>query len=76
MPNLKLTTKDIGKVLLVNIPPNKRSRYRWITRINENGRFIARAPKIGVRIRDLDLKRNSDYGPERVLPVSARKWSH
>ena len=73
MPDLKLTTKDIGKVLLVNIPPNKQLRYRWITRINDNSGFIARAPKIGVKIRDLELKRNSDYGPERVLPISARK---
>ena len=60
--------KYIGKVILVKLPNNKRRRYRWITRKNENGRYYARAPKIGVLIRDLDLKRDKDFNKEVLLP--------
>ena len=63
--------KHIGKVILVKLPNNVRARYRWITRKNDKGRYYARAPKIGVLIRDLDLKRDSDYNKETLLPVNA-----
>ena len=63
--------KHIGKVILVKLPNNVRRRYRWITRKNEKGRYYARAPKIGVLIKKLDLKRDSDYGKETLLPVNA-----
>ena len=62
--------KHIGKVILVKLHNNLRSRYRWITRKNDKGRYYARAPKIGVLIRELDLKRDSDYGKETLLPVN------
>ena len=46
--------KHIGKVELVDLPNNSRPRYRWIVKKRDDGRYIARAPKIGVSIRDLD----------------------
>jgi len=62
--------KFIGKVLQVLLPKNKRPRYRWITR-KKGERYYARAPKIGVLIRNLKLTRNSDFGTERLLPTKA-----
>ena len=55
-------------VILVKLPNNKRERYRWITRKNENDRYYARAPKIGVLIRELNLKRDKDFNKEVLLP--------
>lgn len=60
--------KYVGKVLMVNLPNNKRPRFRWIVRKREDGRYIARAPKIGVLIRDLDKKLDEDYNKEQLLP--------
>ena len=61
----------VGKVILVNLPNIKRSRYRWIVRKREDGRFIVRTPKDGVLVRDLNKKRDSDYGKETLLPKGA-----
>ena len=58
--------KYVGKVLMVYLPNNKRPRFRWIVRKREDGRYIARAPKIGLLIRDLDKK--LDYNKEQLLP--------
>ena len=63
--------KYIGKIILVKLPNNKRKRYRWITRKNDKGRYYARAPKIGVLIRELNLKRDKDYNKETILPKNA-----
>tara|TARA_B100001057_G_scaffold456007_1_gene503009 strand:+ start:227 stop:526 length:300 start_codon:yes stop_codon:yes gene_type:complete len=60
--------KYLGKVIFVNLPNNKRKRYRWIVRKTENNRYVARRPKIGVLARDLNLKRESDYNKEVLLP--------
>ena len=60
--------KYVGKVLMVYLPNNKRPRFRWIVRKREDGRYIARAPKIGVLIRDLDKKLDEDYNKEQLLP--------
>ena len=67
----KLTTnldKYIGKVILVKLPNNKTRRHRWITRKNDKNRYYARAPKIGVLLRELNLKRENDYNKETMLP--------
>jgi hypothetical protein len=50
--------KYIGKIILVNLPNNKRPRKR------DDGRYIVKTPKIGVLIRDLKLKRYKDFGKE------------
>ena len=49
--------KHIGKVILVELPNNSRPRYRWIVSKRDDGKYIARAPKIGILIRDLNKKR-------------------
>ncbi len=61
----------LGKVILVNLPNTKRPRYRWIVRKRDDGRFIVRTPKDRVLIRDLRLKRDSDFGKESLLPKDA-----
>lgn len=68
MANKKL----VGKVLLIDLPNNKRPRYRWIVRVREDGRLIVRAPKVGVLIRDLDKKRDNDYNKEQLLPLNSK----
>lgn len=62
----------IGKVILVSFPNTKNPRYRWIVRKREDGRYIVRAPKINVAIRDLNLKREKDFGKEVLLPVGCK----
>ena len=47
-------------------------RYRWITSKRPDGRYIARAPKIGTRMADLKLLRDADYGKESLLPLGAK----
>ena len=64
--------KYIGKVILVNLPNNKRPRYRWIVRKRDDGRYIIRTPKIGILIRDLNLKRDKDFGKETLLPKNSK----
>ena len=67
--------KYVGKVILVNLPNNSRPRYRWIVSKRDDGKYIARTPKIGVLIRDLNKKRDTDYGMEHVLPKGFTFWN-
>ena len=67
--------KYIGKVLLVNLPNNSRPRYRWIVSKRDDGKYIARTPKIGVLIRDLNKQRHNDYGEEHALPKGFTFWN-
>ena len=62
----------VGKIVYVELPNTKRKRLRWIVRTREDGRYIIRTPKIGVLIRDLNKKRDSDYGKETLMPLSAK----
>ena len=64
----------IGKVVLVKLPKNDQPRYRWIVRKRDDGRYIVRTPRTGVLIRDLDFKRNSDFGREALLPLGSTKY--
>lgn len=66
--------KYIGKVLMVKLPNNSRPRFRWIVKKRDDGRYIARAPKIGVLIRDLDKKLDKDYNSENLLPKNFSFW--
>ena len=66
--------KYVGKVLMVQLPNNVRPRFRWIVRKRDDGRYIARAPKIGVLIRDLDKKLDKDYNSEQLLPKNFSFW--
>ena len=72
--NKKNFDKYIGKVAFLKLPNNNRPRYFWIVRKKENGRYIIRSPKNGVLIRDLFLKqlRNSDFGPEKIMPLNTK----
>ena len=67
--------KYVGKVLMVNLPNNSRPRFRWIVSKNDDGKYIARTPKIGVLIRDLNKKRDTDFGSEHVLPKGFTFWN-
>ena len=37
--------KNIGKVVLISLPNNKRPKYRWIIKKREDGRYVTRVPK-------------------------------
>lgn len=67
--------KYVGKVVLVNLPNNSRPRYRWIVSKRDDGKYVARTPKIGVLIRDLHKKRSIDYGGEHTLPNGFTFWN-
>ena len=73
---MNITKRHVGKVVLVKLPSSMRPKYRWIVRKRADGRFIARAPKMGTLIRNLDMKRGYEYGPERLLPKETKihKW--
>ena len=61
--------KNINKVILIN---KKRPQYRWIVRKREDGRFVARVPKAGVLLNELNLKRDKDFGKEILLPKDSK----
>lgn len=60
--------KNIGKVLLVYLPNNSRPTHRWIVSKRDDGRYIARAPKNGVLLRNLSKKLEKDYNSHHLLP--------
>jgi hypothetical protein len=66
--------KHIGKVVLISYPNNKRPRYRWVVKKRDDGRYIVRAPKIGVLIRDLLKLRDTDFNKETLLPKDAKVY--
>ena len=73
MGKRNLTKRDVGKVLMVYLPNNLNARFRWITKYNDRtGRFYARSPKIGVKIRNLKDKISSDYNKETLLPADTK----
>lgn len=50
-------------------PDAAHANLRWITRVNrDTGRAYARAPRAGVRLVDLRLRRDADFGAERIVP--------
>jgi hypothetical protein len=63
--------KHVGKILFVTIPGQTRRRWRWIVSKRPDGRYTAKAPKVGVAIRDLKKKRSADFGKEKLLPKGA-----
>ena len=67
--------KNIGKVVLLHLPKNKRPQYRWIITKRDDGRYITRSPKIGVLLNKLQLKRDCDYNKETLLPIGSKLYS-
>jgi len=65
----------VGKVILVKIPGTKIPVYRWVVKKREDGRYIVRAPKMGVAIKTLKELKNSDYGKEQLLHKDAKKYT-
>jgi len=68
--------KYIGKVILLHLPNNKHPRYRWIVRKRDDGRYIVRAPKIGTLRKDIDLKKDSDFNKETLLPKNSKIYEY
>jgi len=64
--------KYIGKIVYLKLPKNKWQKKFWIVRKNENGKYIIRSPKIGVLLNDLNKLRDSDYGPEKLMPIGTK----
>ena len=67
--------KNIGKVVFLTLPNTKRPQYRWIVRKRDDGRYITRAPKVGVLLKKLHLKRDDDFGKETLLPIGSKVYS-
>jgi len=59
------------EIVRVKVPGRNRTVYRMIVKKREDGRYIVRAPKNNVMIRDLFLMRDTDYGKESLLPIGA-----
>lgn len=67
----------IGKVIFVDKLPNvKYPQWRWIVRKRDDGRFIVRSPKYGVKISDFQKTRDRDFNKERLLPKGAVPWKY
>ena len=64
--------KYIGKVIYLKLPKNKWHQIFWIVRKNKNSKYIIRSPKIGVLLNDLNKLRDSDYGPEKLMPIGTK----
>lgn len=72
--NVYIMEKNIGKVIFMNLPNIKRPQYRWIIKKRDDGRYITRVPKTNVLLRELKMKRDSDYGKEVLLPIGAKPY--
>lgn len=66
----KLQSKDVGKVMFVHMSKTT-IVWRWIVE-QKGDRFYGRSPKVGVKIRDLKLCNDKDYGPKRLISLVAR----
>jgi hypothetical protein len=55
--------------------PNKSIRWVWLVKIRDDDRFVIRSPKIGVLVRELKLKRDKDFGPEKLAPKGTKIFS-
>jgi hypothetical protein len=53
---LELIQRDLMLLNCRTEPNNVRPRYRWIVSKIDDGKYIARTPKIGVLIKDLGKK--------------------
>lgn len=67
--------KNIEKVAFIHIPNTKRPQYRWIVKKRDDGRYVVRVPKVGVLLRELKLKRDSDYGKETLLHIGSKPYT-
>ena len=67
--------KNIGKIVLISLPNNKRPQYRWIIRKREDSRYVTRVPKVGILLKNLKLKRNNDFGKETLLPIGSKPFT-
>ena len=47
----KMNRRDVGEMHHMLIPGVKNLRYRWVTRMRDDGRCYGRTPKVGVLIR-------------------------
>jgi hypothetical protein len=73
----------IDKLEFVKMPNVQKPQWRWILRKTDNNRFIVRAPKTNILIKNLKYKREKDFKDEMLLPLGSiidpygkktRKW--
>lgn len=62
--------KNIGKVVLISLPNNKRPKYRWIIKKREDDRYVTRVPKVGVLLKNLKIQK---LNLNQKLKLSKRK---
>jgi hypothetical protein len=62
---------DIDKLVFVKMPNVQKPQRRWILRKTDNNRFVVRAPKINILIKNLKYKREKDFGGEMLLPLGS-----
>jgi hypothetical protein len=67
--------KHINKVIMVLLPNVKKPRWRWIVKKRDDGRYIVKIPKNDVLLRDLNKKRNKDFGNETLLPIGSKVYN-
>ena len=60
-----------GDIVFVKMPNVQKPQRRWIIRKTDNDRYVVRAPKINILIKNLKYKRESDFGDEMLLPLGS-----
>ena len=61
----------IDKLVFIKMPNVQKPQWRWILRKTDNNRFIVRAPKINILIKNLKHKREKDFKDEMLLPLGS-----
>jgi hypothetical protein len=67
-----MTKRHVGAIVWIGAD-EAYMNLRWVTRARGDGRLYGRAPKGGVRLVDLGLRRPQDFGAERIFPANWKK---
>ena len=58
-------------LIFVKMPNVRKPQWIWVLRKTDNDRFVVRAPKINILIKNLKYKREKDFKDEMLLPLGS-----
>lgn len=61
-----------NKLVQMKTPSRKSWNFYLVLGKSRDGRYVARAAKRGVKVKDLSKKRSSDFGPIKTLPKGSK----